>query len=444
VNLISEANDMPIAPVPTNKKVLISGASIAGPMLAYWLCRHGFDVTIVERAASVRGGGYPIDIRGTAVEAMDRMGLLPKLRAAHIDAQKITFVGADGLPIASLPPEVLTGGELGRDIELLRGTLTSLLVDLTQREHIRYRFSDSIAALEQRDGGVDVRFKSGASDRFDIVVGADGLHSNTRRLVFGAEEQFTRYLGWCFCGFTIPNHLGLSHEGVTYATPGRAAVLYAVRDNDTLHAFLQFASPRPPLLDGQDPEAQRKLTIQMLSGEGWEVPRMIEALLETDDFFFDGVSQIHMPVWSSGRVVLVGDAAHAPSFLSGQGSSLALVGAYVLAGELASHEDPVEAFASYERICRPFAEANQALASTGRSILLPTSQEQLERRNQALAAGEFLASDDGHAAKRREIHGSLQLPNYAPYGAWAERLCRGSRYWTTTRTSLSKSPIGRR
>jgi phosphoglycerate dehydrogenase-like enzyme/2-polyprenyl-6-methoxyphenol hydroxylase-like FAD-dependent oxidoreductase len=419
MNLISEVNGMPVTPLPTNKKVLISGASIAGPMLAYWLCQYGFDVTIVERAASVRDGGYPIDIRGTAIEAMDRTGLLPKLRAAHIDAQKITFVGADGLPIASIPPEALTGGELGRDIELPRGTLTSLLFDLTQREHIRYRFSDSIAVLAERDGGVDVRFKSGESETFDIVVGADGLHSNTRRLVFGAEQQFTRYLGWCFCGFTIPNYLGLSHEGVTYATPGRAAVLYAVRNSDTLHAFLQFASRQPPFLDGQDlngqdSEAQRQLTVQMLSGEGWEVPRMIEALIKTDDFFFDSVSQIHMPVWSSGRVVLVGDAAHASSFLSGQGSSLALVGAYVLAGELASHQDPAEAFASYERICRPFVEANQALASPGRSVLLPTSQEQLERRNQALAAGEFLASDDGRAAKRRKVHSSLQLPNYDP------------------------------
>jgi 2-polyprenyl-6-methoxyphenol hydroxylase-like FAD-dependent oxidoreductase len=420
VNLISEVSDMPVKPVPANKKVLISGASIAGPMLAYWLGRYGFDVTIVERAASVRSGGYPIDIRGTAVEAMDRMGLLPKLQAAHIDSQKVTFVGADGLAIASIPPEVLTGGELGRDIELPRGTLTSLLFDLTQREHIRYRFSDSIAALEQREGGIDVRFKSGETDRFDIVVGADGLHSNTRRLVFGAEQQFTRYLGWCFCGFTVPNHLGLSHEGVIYGSPGRAAVLYAVRDSDTLLAFLQFASPQPPFsdsqdLDRQDSEAQRQLTVQMLSGEGWEVPRMIEALLKSDDFFFDSVSQIHMPVWSSGRVVLVGDAAHAPSFLSGQGSSLALVGAYILAGELASHQGPVEAFASYERICRPFVEANQALASAGGSVLLPTSQEQLERRNRALAAGEFLASDDGRAARRRAIHSSLQLPDYGPW-----------------------------
>ncbi len=398
----------------TNKKVLISGASIAGPMLAYWLDRYGFDVTVVERATTVRSGGYPIDIRGTAMEVVDRMGLLPKLRAAHIDAQKITFVGADGLPIASVPPEALTGGEAERDIELPRGTLTSLLFDLTQREHIQYRFSDSIAALEEHDGGVDVRFKSGESDRYDIVVGADGLHSNTRRLVFGAEEPFIRYLGWCFCGFTVPNDLGLSHEALAYATPGRAAVLYAVRNSETLHAFLIFAYPQPPFLDGQDSEAERKLTVQMLSGEGWEVPRMIDALRKTDNFFFDSVSQIHMPAWSSGRVVLAGDAAHATSFLSGQGSSLALVGAYVLAGELASHEAPAEAFAAYERICRPFVEANQALASSGGSVMLPRSQEQLDRRNQALATGKFSSDDGDLAANRRHIHRSLKLPNYDP------------------------------
>ena len=403
---------MPAKTVSMSRKVLISGASIAGPMLAYWLYRYGFEVTVVERAAAVRGGGYPIDIRGTAVDAVDRMGLLPKLREAHIDARRLTFVGVDGRPIASVPPEALSGGESGRDIELPRGALTSLLFGLTQREEIRYRFSDSIAALEQREGGIDVRFRSGESGRYDIVVAADGLHSNTRRLVFGPEEPFNRYLGWCFCGFAIPNDLGLSHEGVVYATPGRAAVLYAVRDSDTLLAFLQFAYPKTPFPDLEEAEAQRKLTARMLSGEGWEVPRMVEALLKTDDFFFDSVSQIHAPIWSSGRTVLVGDAAHAPSFLSGQGSSLALVGAYVLAGELASHQDPADAFAAYERICRPFAEANQALASTGESILLPRSQEELERRNRALATGEFSAGDDSHAARRRKIHSSLKLPNY--------------------------------
>jgi 2-polyprenyl-6-methoxyphenol hydroxylase-like FAD-dependent oxidoreductase len=403
---ISELNDM-----PTNKKVLISGASIAGPMLAYWLYRYGFDVTVVERADAVRSGGYPIDLRGTAIDAVERMGLLSQLQAAHIDTRKLTFVDADGAPIGVIRPEALTGGVSVRDIELPRGALTSLLYELTRDKPIRYRFSDSIDALEDDGDGVGVRFKSGEYGRFDIVIGADGLHSNTRALVFGPEESFNRYLGRCFNLFSLPNCAGLSHEAIMYAESGRMAGVYAVGDTDTLYAILTFAAEEAPFLS-RDIDEQRKRTAEVFAESGWETPRLVEAMQCADDLYFDTVSQIHMPRWSSGRVVLVGDAAHAPSFLSGQGTSLALVGAYVLAGELATHPDPVEAFASYERITRPFMEANQALASSGGSLLLPSSQEELERRNRALAAGEFSADGGDRAAKQRQVHSLLELPNY--------------------------------
>ena len=400
--------------MPINKKVLISGASIAGPMLAYWLYRYGFDVTVVERADAVRSGGYPIDIRGTAVEAMDRMGLLSRLQAAHIDTRKLTFVDSTGAPIAVVSPEALSGGVSGRDIELPRGALTSLLYEQTRDGAIRYRFSDSIAALEDDGDGVSVRFKSGERDRFDIVVGADGMHSNTRALVFGPEEPFNRYLGRCFNLFSVPkpSSVSFSHEGIIYAEPGRAAGVYAVGDSDTLHAFLIFATEEAPFRSHPDIDEQRKRTSEVFAGSGWKVPRMVEAMQSADDLFFDTVSQIHMPRWSSGRVVLVGDAAYAPSFLSGQGTSLALVGAYVLAGELATHSDPAEAFASYERIVRPFVEANQALASSGGSMLLPRSQEELDLRNQALAAAASSADSGDHAAQNRQVHNSLKLPDY--------------------------------
>ena len=173
-----------------------------------------------------------------------------------------------------------------------------------------------------------------------------------------------------------------------------------------------LAADEPPFLSHPDIDKQRQWTSEIFAGGGWEVPRLVEAMQSADDLYFDTVSQIHMSRWSSGRVVLVGDAAYAPSFLSGQGTSLALVGAYVLAGELATHPNPAEAFASYERIVRPFVEANQALASAGGSILLPRTQEELDRRNQALAGGEFSADDGDHATNNREVHSSLKLPNY--------------------------------
>ncbi|WP_213773069.1 FAD-dependent monooxygenase [Bradyrhizobium sp. dw_78] len=398
---------------PFHGTVLISGASIAGPALAYWLHRFGFDVTVVERADAVRSGGYPIDVRGTAIDVVERMGLLSQLKAAHIDSRKLTFVDAAGATIGVIRPEALTGGVSGRDIELPRGALTSLLHELTRDTAIHYRFNDSIDVLEDDGAGINVRFKGGAQGRFDIVVGADGLHSKTRALAFGPEQQFNRYLGRCFNLFSLPNYAGLSHEGVTYAEPGRMAGVYAVGDSDTLHGFLTFAADEPPFLSHPDIDAQRRRTAKVFAGDGWEVPRLVEAMLRSDDLYFDTVSQIHMPRWSAGRVVLVGDAAYAPSFLSGQGSSLALVGAYVLAGELATHAVPTEAFASYERIIRPFIEANQALATRGGGLLLPRTPEELDARNRAFTAARSSGEAELRGETSRLVHSSLQLPDYA-------------------------------
>lgn len=395
---------------PGKMKVLISGASIAGPALAYWLNRYGFEVTVVEVARAVRGGGYPIDVRGTAIDVVERMGLLPALSAAHIDSRRLTFVDGTGEAIATISPEALTGGEKSRDLEIPRGRLTTLLFDLS-REQVRYRFADSIAGLQEHGDGIDVTFASGGSERFDIVVGADGIHSNTRRLVFGPEAPFSRYLGFCFAGFTVPNEGGWNHEGIVYAEPGRVAVLFAAGNGDTVHAFLNFAFPHQPCSDQSDEDAQRKLTAEMFKGSGWRTQWMMDRMLESDDFFFDSVSQIRMPSWSSGRVVLAGDAAHAPSFLSGQGSSLALVGAYVLAGELATHEQPAEAFAAYELKCRPFVEANQALAPNGSSLLLPSTAEELEKRNRWLVEASSRGPTKSAGEGRRE-HSMLKLPAY--------------------------------
>jgi 2-polyprenyl-6-methoxyphenol hydroxylase-like FAD-dependent oxidoreductase len=402
-----------IASRPPGRTVLISGASIAGPALAYWLDRYGFDVTVVERADAVRNGGYPIDVRGTAIDVVERMGVLAQLQAAHIYSRKLTFVDAGGATIAVVRPESVTGGVADRDVELPRGALTSLLYDLTQDGAIRYRFNDSIDALKDDGAGVNVRFKSGAQGRFDIVVGADGLHSNTRALAFGPEAGFSRYLGFCFNLFPVPNELGLSHEAVTYAEPGRMAGVYAVGDSDTLHGFLTFAAVDPPFLSNPDVDQQRRRTAEMFAQGGWQVPRLVEAMQRSDDLYFDTVSQIHMPRWSSGRVVLVGDAAYAPSFLSGQGSSLALVGAYVLAGELATHADWSEAFTAYERITRPFNEANQALAARGGGLLLPRTPEELDARNRVLVALQSSGAAGSHGEQSRRVHSSLRLPDYA-------------------------------
>ncbi|MFF4381698.1 FAD-dependent monooxygenase [Kitasatospora sp. NPDC001547] len=397
------------------RRVLVSGASIAGPALAYWLDRYGFEVTVVEKAAAVRGGGYAVDIRGTAREVVERMGLLPRLRAAHVDSRRITFVDPAGRTVGSLRPEQLTGSEAGLDLEVRRGDLADALQEALG-DRVEFLFGDSIAALDDDGDAVHVVFDSGVRRDFDLVVGADGLHSNTRRLVLGPEERFHRYLGHVFAGFTLPNEFGLSHEGVIWNDVGRGAVLYAHEPADRVHGFLTFTRDVPPFESFRDPRAQRELVAAHFPERVWHLPRLVAAMRDADDLFFDIVSQIQLPGWSRGRVVLAGDAAHATSFLSGQGSSVALVGAYVLAGELAAHADHTAAFAAYERRMRPFAERNQALATGGGTVVTPTTREQLEARNALLrdpaAVAEELATAGAQAG--RAAHSDLLLPDYAP------------------------------
>ncbi|MEU3237842.1 FAD-dependent monooxygenase [Streptomyces anthocyanicus] len=387
------------------RSVLISGASIAGPALAFWLNRHGYEVTVVEKAGTLRSGGYPIDVRGTALDVVERMGILPQLRDAHIDLRRITFLDAGGDEVTSLHPHAVTGGVTGRDLEIRRGDLTDALY-MAVRDDVEFLFNDSIDTLDQSGPGVDVTFHGGGSRRFDMVFGADGMHSRTRETLFGPEERFHRHLGHCFAVFTMPNTLGLSHETVMWNTPGRAAAVYAVGDDEEVHAFLNFAQPEPPYDAFGDPKAQRALLADVFADAGWEVPGILGALHDADDVFFDAVGQIRMPRWTEGRVALLGDAAYAPSFLTGQGTSLALVGAYMLAGSLAGR-DHAEGFAAYEHATRDFVTLNQDLVGEGGATLFPTTAQALEQRNARLRALSAMP-----APEPRPAHSALTLPSF--------------------------------
>ncbi|ROQ59291.1 2-polyprenyl-6-methoxyphenol hydroxylase-like FAD-dependent oxidoreductase [Streptomyces sp. 840.1] len=391
--------------------VLISGAGISGPALAYWLHRSGFEVTVVEKAEAPRGGGYPIDIRGTAVEAVRRMGILPQLREAHIGSRRCTFLAADGGEVASVKPHSIAGGADGQDLEVRRGDLTGLL-HAKVRDDVEFVFGDSIDTIDQAGRAADITFRSGRQRTFDLVVGADGMHSNTRESLFGPEERFHRYLGYCFAIFTVPNTFGLSRELMMWNSPGRAAALYAVGDEDELHAFLNFHRPEPPLDVIRNPDAQRDLVAEAFAGAGWEVPGMVDAMRDADDLFFDTAGQIRMPHWSSGRVALVGDAAYAPSFLTGQGTSLALVGAYMLSHALAADRDHSASLAAYERGLRGFVAMNQAMADNGAATLFPVTARALEQRDTMLRGLATLPS-----APARPAHSALVLPDPAPFTA---------------------------
>jgi 2-polyprenyl-6-methoxyphenol hydroxylase-like FAD-dependent oxidoreductase len=395
------------------RRVLISGGSVAGPTLAFWLNRYGYAVTVVEKAATVRSGGYPIDVRGTALEVVRRMGILPRLREAHIDLRRLTFLDEDGGEVVSLNPHAVTGGVEGRDLEIRRGDLTDALYAAV-RDDVEFLFGDSIETLDQSGHEVDVTFRGGGRRTFDMVFGADGVHSRTRELILGPEQQFHRYLGYCFAVFSMRNTFKLSRETVMWNSPGRAAALYAVGGNEDVHAFLNFAQPEPPFGVFSNAQAQRDLVAGVFSDAGWEIPGMLAAMREADDVFFDAVSQIRLPRWSSGRVALVGDAAYAPSFLTGQGTSLALVGAYMLAGSLAD-QDHTTGFDAYERTTRSFVTVNQELAGKGGATLFPTTSHELEQRNSRLRSLSSLPPSGG-----RPAHSALALPEFHHAGEGGE------------------------
>ncbi|MCK2214866.1 FAD-dependent monooxygenase [Actinomadura sp. ATCC 31491] len=333
--------------------ILISGASIAGTSAAYWLRRHGFTVTVVERAPAVRQGGYKVDIRGAALRVVERMGLMDAVRARGTGMRVATHYDAAGRPVATMDAD-LFGGRTGDDAEIMRGDLNELLYGLT-RDEVEYVFDDSITAIA--DDGT-VTFERSRPRRFDLVIGADGVHSNVRRLAFGEERRYLRHLGHYISICSVPDPLGLDREEAVHAAPGRTANVYSTRQDHGV-AKAAFIWSAPPLATGhRDVERQKELVAEAMSGMGWQVPRLLDDMRKADDFYFDAICQIRMDRWSRGRAVLLGDAAYCASPASGQGTSLAIVGAYVLAGELAAGRGPE----GYERELRAFAEANQALA----------------------------------------------------------------------------------
>jgi 2-polyprenyl-6-methoxyphenol hydroxylase-like FAD-dependent oxidoreductase len=262
---------------------------------------------------------------------------------------------------------------------------------------------------------VHVTFRNAPPRTVDLVVGADGLHSTVRGLAFGPEPDFRHDLGFAFAGFSMDDRWGLDRELVAHNTPGRMAGAYAVRGQTGLVGMLAFATPAGFTVDPRDVTGQRAIVAAAFDGGGWEVPRMVAAMRSADDFYFDTVSQIRMPQWSTGRVALVGDAAYAPAFLSGQGTSLALIGAYVLAGELAAADgDPAVAFPAYEQALRPTVESNQRLATSGGAALIPRTRAGLWLRNRVFAALPHLGPAKRLLSGRiDEAARSFRLPDYA-------------------------------
>jgi 2-polyprenyl-6-methoxyphenol hydroxylase-like FAD-dependent oxidoreductase len=361
--------------------ILISGAGIAGPTLAYWLQRYGWTSTLIERAPRLRTGGYIIDFWGTGFDVAEQMALLPTLRAVGYDVKALQLVDTRGRQSARLSADFFRVATEGRYVSLPRGQLASAVYG-TIDGSVETRFDESITAIRQDDDGVDVAFERAPAQRFDVVVGADGLHSVVRRLTFGERQSFEKYLGYIAAAFEVEGYRHRDERTyVSYTLPGKQVARFAMRDDRTMFFFI-FATDHPAVTDFGDMPSLKSMLHRVYDDAGWECAEIMAAMDGCDQIYADHVSQIHMPAWTSGRIALVGDAAFCPSLLAGEGSALAMAAAYVLAGELyVAGGNYREAFARYEQRLRPFITSKQATAHKFARALVPRTPFGLSLRN---------------------------------------------------------------
>lgn len=368
----------------SSQTVLISGAGIAGPTLAYWLARHGFRPTVVERGAAQRSSGAPVDVRGQAVDVAEQMGVMPRIRAAGTDRTGLSFVSATGRRVGKVNTRVLQQAAGSREVELPRGDLASILYQASQ-DHAEFVFDDSVVALRQNAHGVDVTFDRARPRRFDLVIGADGLHSAVRRLAFGPEADFVRHLGLYVATMPLDDWTWTwaerGRDVIMHNTPGRMVAVHPSRGGAL--AFFAYRSPAVPDFDHRDTEQHKRLLAAAFADGAWRVPELLGRVRTAGDLYFDAVSQVRLRRWWHGRVALLGDAASCVS-LFGDGSSLAMAGAFTLAGELAaSPGDHQAAFLRYEAAHRVLVDPRQRNVGLGASLLIPATRRGILVRNLA-------------------------------------------------------------
>lgn len=412
----------------TRPRVLISGASIAGPALAYWLHRYGFEVTVVEKAPALRRGGQAVDFKGPVhLTVLRRMGILEAVRRASVPSHDGAIVSASGRKIGIVP-----GAFAGGELNVPRGDLAAILYELTGHS-CEYIFDDVITSITEWKDGVEVTFARSAPRSFDLVIGADGMHSNVRSLVFGPESDFVRHLGYYY----VLAKLNCGDDDVMYNEPGRMAALGGAQAS----AFFVFASDELPAAQ-DDVEAQKQHVIDAFENGGWRLPELMAQIPAATEFYMDSISRVTMHRYSKGRVVLLGDAAYGNA-LGGFGTGLALVGAYVLAGELKrANGDYKVAFERYEESFREYASISQKV-NAGR-LLAPATRSGIVARNLLFTAlylfaplmklvdrpatnltlEDYSAASGGtlHSARRAHVESHPQVSNANRTTSFGERL----------------------
>jgi 2-polyprenyl-6-methoxyphenol hydroxylase-like FAD-dependent oxidoreductase len=391
-------------------KVAIVGAGIAGPTLAYWLWRYGHEPTLIEKAPRLRTGGYLVDFWGGGYDVAERMGLTAELHAAGYAVQEVRLVDQNSRKVGGFSSDLFRRNLDGRFVTLPRGDLAAVIYRSIDH-HVETLFGETVSAIAQDDSGVRVTLDRGRSRQFELLVGAGGIHSPVRDLVFGPESRFETDLGYRVAAFEAQGYQPRDElVYLAYTIPGRMIGRFAMRDDKTLFLFVFTAD----YMSGPDPQnvLQAKTILRQVFGDtGWECSEILRKLEGASDVYFDRASQIVLDHWSDGRVALIGDAAAAVSLLAGEGTGLAMVQAYILAGELsgagANHQD---AFRRYERRLRPIVEARQRSARGFATTFAPKTALGLWTRNQASK----LLNIPGLADRviRREFRDDIALPEY--------------------------------
>ncbi|HEY1842892.1 MAG TPA: FAD-dependent monooxygenase [Mycobacterium sp.] len=386
--------------------ILINGGGIAGPSLAFWLTRQGHTVTIIEQARQLRAGGQAVDFRGPALTVLEKMGLLEQVQASATRMGPLLLVDDRGKEVGRLPAEVISG-----ELEIHWGDLTRILYEAV-RNDANYRFGVRVTDIHDDGQRVDVTFSDASTGSYDLLIGADGLHSGTRRLVFGPEEQYVTQLGQCFGFFDTENRLRLDHCGMAYIDAGRTAALQAIDPDKPARASLYLTDPNL-VFDYRDTEGNKRLFAERCAGMGWEVSSLLEGLAEAPEVYFDSIAQVHLDSYSRGRVCLTGDAAWCASPRSGMGTSLAIVGSYLLAHEIQSADgDYTAAFARYQRLLAPYVARCQKLAIDALKTERFSSGRLAKLRNVALRALRIPGVSKLVARQSLTVARSFSLPNY--------------------------------
>jgi 2-polyprenyl-6-methoxyphenol hydroxylase-like FAD-dependent oxidoreductase len=397
-------------------EVLICGGGIAGPALAGCLHKHGFRVTVVERAPAPRPGGQTVDLRGAGREVVEWLGWMDRVRDVTLDQRGIACVDACGHVTVRMPTDSFGGEGIVSELEVLRGDLSQVFYEATAAT-TEYLFGDTITALSQAAEGVTVTFEKAATRRFDWVIGADGLHSVVRSLAFGPDRACVRPLDCYLAWFTAPAQTDLDGWYLMYNAPGgRVASVRPGRDPSESKVSLAFRAAGFAY-DRRDTAEQKELLKQRFARAGWRVPQLLAAMDTAPDFVFDSLGQVHLGRWSNGRIALLGDAGYCATPLTGLGTSLALVGAYVLAGELAAARgDHQLAFARYESILRPYVAECQQLPPGGVTAFAPHTRLGISLRAASMrwmTRWPLRSFFEGQFAKA----GAIDLPRYASAAA---------------------------